>query len=86
MFLQSLRFAHWRKHDSTNNKNTIYHWFVMVSMAEDNIGGRPVDITKEGNEVKIVFHPIAKNATKPKANVFTVKMSKADLDKIKKSF
>jgi hypothetical protein len=55
-------------------------------MVEDNIGGRPVDITKEGNEVKIVFHPIAKNATKPKANVFTVKMSKADVDKIKKSF
>jgi hypothetical protein len=55
-------------------------------MVEDNIGGRPVDITKEGSEVKIVFHPIAKNATKPKANVFTIKMSKADVDKIKKSF
>ena len=58
----------------------------MVSMVEDNIGGRPVAITKEGSEVKIVFHPIAKNATKPKANVFTVKMSKADVDKIKKIF
>ena len=55
-------------------------------MVEDKIGGRSVDITKEGNEVKIVFHPIAKNATHPKANVFTVKLTKADLDKIKKSF
>ena len=55
-------------------------------MVEDNIGGRPVDITKDGNEVKIVFHPIAKNATKPKANVFTVKLRKTDLDKIKKNF
>ena len=55
-------------------------------MVEDNIGGRPVDITKEGNEVKIVFHPIAKNATHPKANVFTVKLSKTDVDKIKKNF
>ena len=52
-------------------------------MAEDNIGGRPVDITKDGNQVKIVFHPIAKNATQPKANVFTVKLAKADIDKIK---
>ena len=55
-------------------------------MVEANIGGRPVDITKEGSAVKIVFHPIAKTATKPKANVFTVKMSKADVDKLKKSF
>jgi len=55
-------------------------------MVEDNICGRPVDITNEGSEVKLVFHPIAKNATQPKANVFTVKMSKTDLDKIKKSF
>ena len=58
----------------------------MVCMVEDNIGGRPVDITKEGSEVKIVFHPIAKNATHPKANVFTVKLSKTDVDKIKKNF
>ena len=55
-------------------------------MTEDNVGGQPVGITKEGSEVKIVFHPIAKSATKPKANVFTIKMSKADVDKIKKSF
>ena len=55
-------------------------------MVEDKIGGRPVDITKEGSEIIIVFHPIAKNATQPKANVFTVKLSKADVDKLKKSF
>ena len=52
----------------------------------EEIGGRPCDITQEGGKIKVVFHPIAKNATKPKANVFTVKMSKADVDKIKKSF
>tara|TARA_B100001750_G_scaffold81146_1_gene64494 strand:+ start:126 stop:293 length:168 start_codon:yes stop_codon:yes gene_type:complete len=55
-------------------------------MAEDEIGGRNVDITKEDGKVKIVFHPIAKGAKHPKANVFTVKLSKADIDKIKKSF
>ena len=55
-------------------------------MAEDEIGGRSVDITKVVGKVKIVFHPIAKGAKHPKANVFTVKLSKADVDKIKKSF
>jgi len=55
-------------------------------MVSDEIGGRPVDITKEDGKVKIIFHPVAKVAKHPKANVFTVKLSKADLDKIKKSF
>ena len=55
-------------------------------MTEDKIGGRNVDITKEDGMVKIVFHPIAKGAKYPKAKVFTVKLSKADEDKIKKSF
>ena len=55
------------------------------TMAEDEIGGRPVDITKEDGKVKIVFHPMVKGAKHPKANIFTVKLSKADIEKIKKA-
>ena len=55
------------------------------TMAEDTIGGRPVDITKEDGKVKIIFHPLAKDAKHPKANVFTVKLAKADVEKIKKA-
>ncbi len=55
-------------------------------MVKDEIGGRPVDITKEDGKIKIVFHPMAKNATKPDATVFSIKLSKADLDKLKKAF
>lgn len=29
-------------------------------MIKETIGNRPVDITKEGSEVKIVFHHIAR--------------------------
>ncbi|MCH7560683.1 MAG: hypothetical protein IIC67_04835 [Thaumarchaeota archaeon] len=55
-------------------------------MVKDEIGGRPVDITKVDGKIKIVFHPMAKNATKPNANVFTVTLSKSDLEKLKKAF
>ena len=55
-------------------------------MAKDEIGGRSVDITKEDGKIKIVFHPIAKGAKHPDAAVFSVKLSKSDLDKLKKSF
>ena len=55
-------------------------------MAEDTIGGRPVDITKEDGKIKIVFHPLTKDAKHPKANVFTAKLSKSDVEKFKKSF
>lgn len=55
-------------------------------MVKDEIGGRPIDITKEDGKIKIVFHPMAKNATKPDAAVFSIKLSKADLDKLKKAF
>ena len=55
-------------------------------MAKDEIGGRPIDIIKMGGKIKIIFHPMAKNATKPDANVFTVILSKSDLDKLKKAF
>ena len=55
-------------------------------MVEKTIGGRPVDITKEGDQIKVVFHPVAKVAKHPKANVFTVKLSKSDLEALKKAF
>ena len=55
-------------------------------MTEASIGGRPVDITKEDGKLKIVFHPIAKGARHPKANMFTLKISKAELDMLKKAF
>ena len=55
------------------------------TMAEDEIGGRPVDITKQGDKIKIVFHPMSKDAKHPKAALFTVILSKDDLAKIKKS-
>lgn len=54
-------------------------------MAKDEIGGRPVDITKEDGKIKVVFHPMAKNATKPDAVVFSIKLGKSDLDKLKKA-
>lgn len=55
-------------------------------MVEKTIGGRPVDITKEADKIKVVFHPVAKVAKHPKANVFTVKLSKSDLEVLKKAF
>jgi len=55
-------------------------------MAKDEIGGRPIDITKVDGKIKIVFHPLAKNATHPDAKVFTVILSKSDLEKLKKAF
>jgi len=54
-------------------------------MVKDEIGGRPVDITKEDGKLKVVFHPIAKNATKPDAVVFSVKLAKSDIEKLKKA-
>ena len=42
-------------------------------------------ITKEDGKVKIVFHPMVKGAKHPKANIFTVKLTKADIEKIKKA-
>ena len=55
-------------------------------MSTDKIGGRPVTITKEGSEIRIIFHPMAKNAQNPKANSFTLKISTSDLEKLKKHF
>jgi len=53
-------------------------------MAEDTIAGRPVTVTKQGNNVKIVFHPMSPNAKNPNAALFTIVLSKDDLAKIKK--
>lgn len=55
-------------------------------MVKEIIGGRPVDITKDSAGVKIVFHPIAKGAKHPDANVFSVTLSKKDLETLKKAF
>ena len=55
-------------------------------MAKDEIGGRPIDVTKVDGKIKIVFHPMAKNATKPDAAVFSLTVSKAELEKLKKHF
>ena len=55
-------------------------------MTSAEIGGRRVDISKEDNAIRIVFHPIAKNAKYPDAKVFTVKLSKKDIETLKKAF
>ncbi len=55
-------------------------------MVKTEIGGRPVDITKEDGKIKVVFHPLAKGAKHPDAAVFSVKLSKTDLDTFKKAF
>ena len=56
-------------------------------MTKDEIGGRPVTITKEDEgRIKVVFHPIAKGAKHPDAAVFSVKLAKSDVDKLKKAF
>ncbi len=53
-------------------------------MSNNEIGGRPVTITKDGTSIKVVFHPIAKGAKHPEATVFSVKLAKSDLEKLKK--
>jgi hypothetical protein len=55
-------------------------------MAEEKIGGRPVTIKKEDDKIKVIFHPMAKGAKHPKANAFTVKLSKTDIEALKKAF
>ena len=55
-------------------------------MADEKIGGRPVTITKKDGKIKVVFHPMAKDAKHPKANAFTIVLSKTDLEALKKAF
>lgn len=54
-------------------------------MVREIIGGRPVDIEKDDTGIKVTFHPISKNAKHPDAKVFSIKLSKRDLDVLKKS-
>ncbi len=53
-------------------------------MAKDEIGGRPVTITKEDGKIKVVFHPAASGAKNPDARMFQITLGKADLEKLKK--
>jgi len=55
-------------------------------MTSAEIGGRRVDLSKEDNAIRIVFHPIAKGAKFPNAKVFTITLSKKDLETLKKAF
>jgi hypothetical protein len=57
---------------------------MMISMREE-LGGRPCDITKEGSQIKIVFHPMMSGAKNPDAKLFTLKISNADIAKLKKA-
>ena len=66
--------------------NSINNYSASKNMVKYEIGERPVDITKEDGKIKIVFHPIAKGAKHPDAAVFSVKLSKSDLETLKKAF
>ena len=57
---------------------------MILSMREE-LGGRPCDITKEGDKIKIVFHPMMSSAKNPDANLFTLKISNTDIAKLKKA-
>mgnify|MGYP001231315963 CR=1 FL=1 len=54
-------------------------------MTREELGGRSCDITKEGDKIKIVFHPMMSSAKNPDANLFTIKISNADIAKLKKA-
>ena len=57
---------------------------MMIFMREE-IGGRPCEITQEGGKIKVVFHPMMASAKNPDANIFTIKLSSADIAKLKKA-
>ena len=56
----------------------------MIAMKEE-LGGRPCDITKEDGKIKIVFHPMIASAKNQDAKLFTLKISNADIAKLKKA-
>lgn len=58
---------------------------MLIIMAKDELGGRPATISKEDGKVKIVFHPLKKDAKHPDARIFQIILGKSDLDKIKKA-
>lgn len=51
---------------------------------KDTIGEYPCDITKEGNNVVIRFHPKTEGALHPESVKFTLQLDKSDLEKISK--
>ena len=58
---------------------------MMISMREE-LSGRPCDITKEGDKIKIVFHPMLWQVQKTqRQTLFTLKLSNADIAKLKKA-
>ena len=57
----------------------------MIIFMREELSGRPCDITKEGDKIKIVFHPMLSSAKNPDANIFTIKLSNADIAKLKKA-
>ena len=57
----------------------------MISMTREELSGRPCDITKEGSQIKIVFHPMMSGAKNPDAKLFTLKISNADIANLKKA-
>ena len=55
-------------------------------MVETKIGGRPVYIEKEKDgTIRIIFHPMAKGVKHPKAKIFSIKLSKSDLEMLQKA-
>lgn len=54
-------------------------------MANNELGGRPVTISKEDGKVKVVFHPAKSDAKHPDARMFQITLGKADIDKLKKA-
>ena len=42
-------------------------------------------VAKEGDKIKIVFHPMMSSAKNPDANLFTLKISNTDIAKLKKA-
>lgn len=54
-------------------------------MTEVEVGGRPAEVTKEGKDIRVIFHPLSKNAKHPKAKVFQIVLSKSDVEELKKA-
>ena len=54
-------------------------------MTREELSGRPCDITKEADKIQIVFHPMLSSAKDPEAKLFTLKISNADIAKLKKA-
>lgn len=55
-------------------------------MVREMIGNRPTDITKDGDQIRLVFHPIGKDVKHPNATAFSIKLSKKDVELLRKAF